>query len=84
MQSSSLFIRLSGPLPEVKNSALINEKIIAYWEESEQSKLQANKCGLFQMHLRNLRVGANSEKFCYFYSHLSLETVFSALKLTKI
>ena len=41
MQSSSLFIRISGPIPEVKNSALINdlENIIEYWEESEQREV---------------------------------------------
>ena len=42
-----------------------------------------NKCGLFQIHLVGLRVGATPGKFGYFYSHLSLETVFSALKLTQ-
>ena len=35
-----------------------------------------NKCGLFQIHLVGLRVGATPGKFGYFYSHLSLETVF--------
>ena len=41
MQSLSTFIRLSGPIPEVKNSALINdyENIIAYWEESKESEV---------------------------------------------
>ena len=39
MQPSSSFIRLAGPVPEVKKSALINgyENIIAYWEESKQN-----------------------------------------------
>ena len=39
MQSSSTFIAISGPIPEVKKSALINdwENVIAYWEGSEQS-----------------------------------------------
>ena len=33
MQSSNTFIRLSGPIPVVRSSALINdyENIIAYW-----------------------------------------------------
>ena len=39
MQSSSIFIRLSGPIQEVKKSALINENIIAYWEESEKKQV---------------------------------------------
>ena len=36
MQSLSTFIRISGPISEVKKSALINgwENVIAYWEES--------------------------------------------------
>ena len=34
MRSSSTFIRISGPIPEVKKSAMINdwENIIAHWE----------------------------------------------------
>ena len=36
------------------------------------------------MHLRGLKVGANLGNFCYFYSHLSLETVFPSIKLTQI
>ena len=53
MQSSSTFIRISVPIPEVKKSALINdyENIIAYSEEAVQSEVWANKCGLFQIHL---------------------------------
>ena len=45
MHSSSTFVRISGPIPEIKKSALINdlENIIAYWEESEQSKALASK-----------------------------------------
>ena len=41
MQSSSTFIRISGLIPEVKKSALINyyENIIAYSEESEQKEM---------------------------------------------
>ena len=59
------------------------ENIIAYSEESEQREMQANKFGLFQTYLGGLRVSATSGKFDYFYSHLSLETVFPALKLTQ-
>ena len=37
----------------------------------------------FQIHLRGLKVSVTSTKFGYSYSHLSLETRFPALKLTK-
>ena len=58
-------------------------KILLYiLEEFEQSELKANKCGLFQINSGNLRIGATPGKFCY-YSHLRLETVFPALKLTQ-
>ena len=60
------------------------ENIIAYSENSEQSKVYANKCGLFQTYLGGLRISATSGKLDYFYSHLSLEAVFPALKLTQI
>ena len=60
------------------------ENIIANSEESEQSEVYANKCGLFQIHLGGLGISATSGKFDYFYSHLSLETVFPALKLIQI
>ena len=41
MQSSGTFITISGPIPEVKKYALINdyENIIAYSEESEKSEV---------------------------------------------
>ena len=41
MQSSSTFIRISGPILEVKKSLLINdyENVIAYSEESKQSEV---------------------------------------------
>ena len=50
-------------------------------KKSEWSKVYVNNCGLFQIHLGGggLRVGATPGKFYYFYSHLSLETVFPAL-----
>ena len=54
------------------------ENVIVYWEESYSSKVQANKCGLFQIHLGDPRGGASRGNFCYFYHHLSLETVFPA------
>ena len=69
-----------------KKSALINdyENIIAYSEESKQNEVYANKCGLFQIHLGGLGISATSGKFNCFYAHLSLKTVFPALKLTQI
>ena len=40
MQSLSTFIRISGPIPGVKKSALINDyENIAYSGESEQSEV---------------------------------------------
>ena len=85
MPSLSPFIEMSGPFAEVRKSALINdyENIIAYSEESEQSKLQANKCSLCQIHLGYLRVNATSRKLGSFYSHLSLEIVFPTLNLAQ-
>ena len=85
MPSLSPFIEISGPFAEVRKSALINdyENIIAYSEESEQSKLQANKCSLCQIHLGYLRVNATSRKLGSFYSHLSLEIVFPTLNLAQ-
>ena len=76
---------MSGPIPEVKKYALINdyENIIAYSEESEQSEVWANKCGFFKIHLGGLKVSASSGKFGYFYSHLILDTVFPAFRMTQ-
>ena len=84
--SDRMLLFLLKPIAEVKRSPLINdyENIIAYSEESKQSEVYANKCGLFQIHLGVLEISATSGKFDYFYSHLSLETVFPALKLTQI
>ena len=48
--------------------------------------MQVNKCGLFQRQWRGLAVEqaqTTPGKFCNFYSHLWLQTVFSALKLTQ-
>ena len=70
MQSLSTFIRISGPIPGVKKSALINDyENIACSEESEQSEVLVNQCDLFQRHLAGLRVSATTGKFGYFYSH---------------
>ena len=74
LQSSSISIRISGPIPEVKKEfALINhwENIIAYREKSKQSEALANKLVLFQIHLGGLGSGAAPGKFCKFYPHLN-------------
>ena len=70
IQSSSTFIRISGPVLEVKKSSLINdyENIIGYSEESKQNEVLMNKCGLFPIHLVGLRISVTSGKFGYFYS----------------
>ena len=55
MQSSSTFMRISGPIMEVKKSAVINDwENISYWEEPEQSKALENKFCLFQIQWRVL------------------------------
>ena len=76
-----------GSITEVKKFALINDydNNIAYLEKSQQTDVYANKFGLFQIHLGGgLGISATSGKFYYFYFHLSLETVFPALKLSQI
>ena len=84
MQSSSTFIRISGPIPKVK-TALINdyENIVAYSEQSQQSEVQVNRCGLLLIYLGGLRVGTTPGKLGNFYFNLSLETIFPACKLTQ-
>ena len=43
IQSSSTFIKISGPVPELKKPALTNDwKNIAYWKEIQQRKALAN------------------------------------------
>ena len=56
MQSSRTFIKISGPIPEVRKTALINDWLntMAYWEESEQGKVLVNKFGLFPAQLMGL------------------------------
>ena len=72
-------------IPEVKQN-LINEQwnIIAYWEVPERTKTWTNKCGP-KTNLGSWDGGGSATpgKPCSFYSYLSLETVFSALKLTQ-
>ena len=59
------------------------ENVIIYWEESEQSKTLASKCGWFQNQLGVWGAGSGTtpRKSCNFYPHLTLKTVFPALKL---
>ena len=63
------------------------ENIIAYCEESKQSKTLAGKCYLLQtINIVGVGLGVCSPatgKFCNLYRHLSLKTVFPALKLTQ-
>ena len=56
MQSSTTFIKISEPIPEVRKTALINDWLntMAYWEESEQGKVLVNKFGLFSAQLMGL------------------------------
>ena len=51
------------------------ENIIAYWEESEQSKALANKCGSFQKQLGGLRwwTQYNPKKTLQFLPSFKLE-----------
>ena len=52
MQSSSTFMRIAGPVTEVKKSAVINDwENISYWQEPEESKALENKFCLFQIQL---------------------------------
>ena len=85
MQSSSTFIRISGPIPEVKKSTLIidYEKYHCIFGRVRAKRGVGEQLWFVSIHLGGLRVGANHEKFGYFYSHLSLETVLPALKLTQ-
>ena len=83
IQSSSTFIKLSGPISEVKEkSAIINdwENIIAYWEGRIQAKRDVGEQVWF---VTNTVCGSGGsttlEKFCNFYYYLSLETVFPRL-----
>ena len=55
---------------------------IAYWEESEQTEVLANKFGFSQRHLGILVLVTAQEKCCNFLPLLNLEAAFPALKLT--
>ena len=68
MQSLSTSTRISGPIPGVKKSTVINDyENIAYSDESEQGKVQVNKWDLFLGLLVGLRHSTTSEKFGYFW-----------------
>ena len=56
---------------------------IAYWEESEQKEVLANKFGLSQIQLGILVLVTAPGTFCSFSPLLSLERAFPALKLTE-
>ena len=59
MQSLSIFIRIRGPIPEIKKPVLINDwKNIAYWKESEQSK----RLFKIQLELEGLRGNLKPKK----------------------
>ena len=84
MQSSSTFMRISGPVTKVKKSTVINDwENISYWKKPEQSKALENKFFLFQIELTVLGGVATLEKIFNIYPNLSLETVFAAIKLTR-
>ena len=56
---------------------------IAFWEESEQREVLANKFGLSQIQLGILVLVTTPGKFCNFSPLLNLERAFPALKLTE-
>ena len=58
-------------------------KILLHIEESEQSKELAKRFNLFQIQLWVLVGVTTPRKVSNFYPHLSLNTVFSAFKLTQ-
>ena len=85
MQSSSTFIRISGPIPEVKKSTLIYDYEYYRILGKVRTKRGIDEQVWFVPNtLEGLRVGATPEKLGYFHSHLSLEGVFPAVKATEI
>ena len=75
MWSSNTFIRISGPI------WTNNLENIAFWEESHQREVLANKFGKFQIQLGILVLVITLRKLDYFPPLLSLEIAFPALKL---
>ena len=71
------FIKISGPL-------LTNDwKNIAYWEESEQRVVLANKFGLSKTQLGILVLVTTPRKFCNFLTFLCTEVALPAIKLAE-
>ena len=56
---------------------------IAFWEESEQREVLANKFGLSQIQLEISVLVTTPGKFCNFSPFSSLEIAFPALRLTE-
>ena len=68
MESLSTSTRISRPIPAVKKSTVINDyENIAYSDESEQGKVQVNKCDLLLGLLVSLRHSTTSGKIGYFW-----------------
>ena len=78
MQSFSKFISTAEPIPEVEKSELINDygNILAYCEESKQSKVWANKFGLVQIHFGGSMGWLHPRKRLLFLLSFKLETLF--------
>ena len=86
-QFLNTFIRISGPILEVKKLPLINdyENIIAYGKSKSKGRCRRTSevCSKYINTFGGLKVGGTPGKFGYFYSRLSLKTIFLALKLTQ-
>lgn len=82
IQYSSTFVKISGVIPDIKKPALTNnwENVIAYCEESKQSKALANNFGLLQIQVGGL--GSSATNFSIFTLNLVWKYLFPALKLT--
>ena len=75
MQSSSTFMRISGPITEVKKSAAINDRENIVKNPSKAMHWRTSfVCSKYSG--RSWRVAALG-KFCNICPHLSLETVFA-------
>ena len=72
----------AGFIPEIKKSALVNDwEIMAYWEESEQTKCW--RASVVRFKNGGSGVAAPGKRCKFFFPHLSLETIFSATELTR-
>ena len=85
MQSLSTFIRMLGSIPEVKNSASIMIMKILFLIQKSPSKARCKRTSVVSSKYIQevLRISATSGILSYFYSHLSLQTVFPSIKLTQ-